>query len=108
MSEPEIPLARPLLGEAEEQAAVQVLRSGRLSLGPKLGEFEREFATRIGSPSGTQTPVPGTSAKKRFPARSPIRALVPSTSTSQPGATGGSYIVAPNVSPIVRTSAVSS
>ena len=39
-----IPLARPVLGEAEEQRVLEVLRSGRLSLGPLLGEFERAFA----------------------------------------------------------------
>jgi perosamine synthetase len=43
-----IPLAKPVLGEAEERAAIEVLRSGQLSLGPKLGEFERLFAERIG------------------------------------------------------------
>ncbi len=36
-----IPLARPVLGEAEEAAVLEVLRSGQLSLGPKLEEFER-------------------------------------------------------------------
>jgi perosamine synthetase len=45
-----IPLAKPVLGEAEERAVIEVLRSGQLSLGPKLGEFERKFAERIGVP----------------------------------------------------------
>jgi perosamine synthetase len=45
-----IPLARPVLGEAEERAVVEVLRSGQLSLGPRLGEFERLFAERLGAP----------------------------------------------------------
>jgi perosamine synthetase len=45
-----IPLARPVLGEAEEQRVLDVLRSGRLSLGPMLGEFERGFAEQIGAP----------------------------------------------------------
>jgi 3-isopropylmalate dehydratase small subunit len=45
-----IPLAKPVLGEAEERAVIEVLRSGQLSLGPKLGEFERLFAERIGAP----------------------------------------------------------
>jgi len=45
-----IPLARPVLGEAEEQAVLDVLRSGQLSLGPRLTEFERLFAERIGAP----------------------------------------------------------
>jgi perosamine synthetase len=39
-----LPLARPVLGEEEERAVLEVLRSGRLSLGPRLVEFEREFA----------------------------------------------------------------
>jgi perosamine synthetase len=45
-----IPLAKPVLGEAEERAVIEVLRSGQLSLGPKLGEFERKFAERVGAP----------------------------------------------------------
>ncbi len=45
-----IPLARPVLGEAEERAVVEVLRSGHLSLGPRVGEFERAFAARLGAP----------------------------------------------------------
>jgi len=45
-----IPLAKPVLGEAEERAVIEVLRSGQLSLGPKLGEFERRFAERVGAP----------------------------------------------------------
>lgn len=43
-----IPLARPVLGKREEELVLEVLRSGMLSLGPKLGEFERLFATRLG------------------------------------------------------------
>ncbi len=45
-----IPLARPVLGEAEERAVIDVLRSGQLSLGPRVGEFERAFAARVGAP----------------------------------------------------------
>jgi perosamine synthetase len=45
-----IPLARPVLGEAEERAVLDVLRSGELSLGPRLAEFERGFAERVGAP----------------------------------------------------------
>jgi perosamine synthetase len=44
-----VPLARPVLGEAEERLVLEVLRSGQLSLGPKLPEFERRFAARIGA-----------------------------------------------------------
>jgi perosamine synthetase len=45
-----IPLARPVLGEAEEQAVLEVLRSGQLSLGPKLAAFEQAFAEQVGAP----------------------------------------------------------
>jgi perosamine synthetase len=45
-----IPLARPVLGEAEERAVIEVLRSGQLSLGPRLAEFEQRFAARVGAP----------------------------------------------------------
>jgi perosamine synthetase len=44
-----IPLAQPVLGAEEEERVLEVLRSGRLSLGPLLGEFERAFAARIGA-----------------------------------------------------------
>jgi perosamine synthetase len=44
-----IPLARPVLGKREEQLVLDVLRSGRLSLGPRVEEFERAFAQRIGA-----------------------------------------------------------
>ena len=42
-----IPLARPVLGRAEEERVLAVLRSGRLSLGPLLAEFEHAFAARV-------------------------------------------------------------
>ena len=45
-----IPLARPVLGEPEEQAVLDVLRSGQLSLGPRVPAFERAFAARVGTP----------------------------------------------------------
>jgi perosamine synthetase len=45
-----IPLARPELSEREEELVLEVLRSGRLSLGPKLGEFEASFADWLGTP----------------------------------------------------------
>ena len=44
-----IPLARPVLGAEEEAAVVEVLRSGQLSLGPRVPEFERRFAARVGA-----------------------------------------------------------
>ena len=45
----QIPLARPDLGAREQELVLEVLRSGQLSLGPKLGEFEDEFASWLGS-----------------------------------------------------------
>jgi perosamine synthetase len=47
-----IPLARPTLGADEERAVLEVLRSGALSLGPKVGEFEQAFARRVGGAGG--------------------------------------------------------
>jgi perosamine synthetase len=44
-----IPLARPVLGQAEERAAIEVLRSGRLSLGARTERFEQLFAARVGA-----------------------------------------------------------
>jgi perosamine synthetase len=45
----DIPLARPVLGEREEQLVLEVLRSGQLSLGPRVREFEQAFARRVGA-----------------------------------------------------------
>ena len=43
-----IPLARPEIGEREEALALEVLRSGWLSLGPMGERFERAFADWLG------------------------------------------------------------
>jgi dTDP-4-amino-4,6-dideoxygalactose transaminase len=43
-----IPLARPELGTREEELVLEVLRSGRLSLGPMGERFERELAAWLG------------------------------------------------------------
>ena len=43
-----VPLAQPVLGEAEEAAVIEVLRSGQLSLGPRVPAFEAAFAARLG------------------------------------------------------------
>jgi perosamine synthetase len=42
-----IPLARPQLGAREEELVLEVVRSGRLSLGPMLERFEHAFADRL-------------------------------------------------------------
>lgn len=44
-----IPLAKPVIGEEEEQAVLNVLRSGQLSLGPRVPAFEEAFAERVGA-----------------------------------------------------------
>ncbi len=44
-----IPLAKPVLGPEEERRVVEVLRSGRLSLGPRVPAFEAAFAARVGA-----------------------------------------------------------
>jgi perosamine synthetase len=43
-----IPLSQPEIGAREEELALEVLRSGRLSLGPTGERFEREFAAWLG------------------------------------------------------------
>ncbi len=45
-----IPLSHPWLDEREEELVVEVLRSGRLSLGPTIDRFEEEFASIVGAP----------------------------------------------------------
>ncbi len=47
MNEP-IPLARPDLGPREEELLLEVVRSGSLSRGPKLGQFEDDFGEWLG------------------------------------------------------------
>ncbi len=44
----QIPLARPVLGEDEEARVLEVIRSGELSLGPRVPAFEDAFAARLG------------------------------------------------------------
>ena len=45
-----IPLSRPYLDEREEELVLDVLRSGRLSLGPTIERFEELIAERTGAP----------------------------------------------------------
>jgi perosamine synthetase len=46
----EIPLSRPYLDEREEELVLEVLRSGRLSLGPTIDRFEELVAERVAAP----------------------------------------------------------
>jgi len=44
-----IPIARPSFSEREERAVVDVLRSGWVSQGPRVAEFEQRFAVYVGA-----------------------------------------------------------
>jgi len=43
-----IPVARPFIGVEEEQAVIDVLRSGWVTQGPRVAEFEQKFSAYIG------------------------------------------------------------
>jgi perosamine synthetase len=43
-----IPVARPSIGKQEELAVLEVLRSGWITQGPRVAEFERAFSAYIG------------------------------------------------------------
>jgi perosamine synthetase len=45
-----VPLSRPYIDERDEELVLDVLRSGRLSLGPAIDRFEELFAERVGAP----------------------------------------------------------
>lgn len=44
----EIPLSRPEITQEDQDAVMKVLKSGRLSIGPVLEQFESEFADSVG------------------------------------------------------------
>jgi perosamine synthetase len=45
-----VALSAPFLGAREEELVLEVLRSGRLSLGPTIDRFEELFAEAVGAP----------------------------------------------------------
>src|ERR1700719_3325100 len=44
-----IPVARPFIGREEEAAVLEGLRSGWVSQGPRVAEFEKQFAQYVGA-----------------------------------------------------------
>jgi perosamine synthetase len=44
-----IPVAKPFIGAEEEAEVLQALRSGWVSQGPRVAEFERQFAAYVGA-----------------------------------------------------------
>ena len=49
-TETRVPLSRPYVDERDEELVLDVLRSGRLSLGPAIERFEELLAERVGAP----------------------------------------------------------
>jgi dTDP-4-amino-4,6-dideoxygalactose transaminase len=49
-TETRVPLSRPYVDERDEELVLEVLRSGRLSLGPAIDRFEELLAERVGAP----------------------------------------------------------
>jgi dTDP-4-amino-4,6-dideoxygalactose transaminase len=58
----QIPLARPELGPREEELLLEVVRSGSLSLGPKLEQFEHDFSDWLGGDAYAVAVSSGTAA----------------------------------------------
>ena len=52
MSDRRIPVMIPMLGEQEAQAAADAVRSGWVAQGPRVAQFEREFAATVGAGLG--------------------------------------------------------
>src|SRR5579862_1061631 len=51
----DIPITRPVLGDAELEAVRGALESGWVVQGPRVAEFESRFASFIGSPHAVAT-----------------------------------------------------
>jgi len=51
----DVPFAKPWFGGGETEAVGEVLASGWLTQGPRVEEFERAFAARVGAPEAVAT-----------------------------------------------------
>jgi dTDP-4-amino-4,6-dideoxygalactose transaminase len=47
-----VPIAKPIIGEEEIENVVEVLKSGMIAQGPKVEEFEQKFAEWVGAEYG--------------------------------------------------------
>ena len=52
MSNIKVPIAKPIIGEEEIENVVEVLKSGMIAQGPKVEEFEENFADWVGADYG--------------------------------------------------------
>jgi len=56
-----IPVAKPLVGKEEKQAVMKVIESGMIACGPRVEEFEKQFAAFVGTKYAVAT-TSGTTA----------------------------------------------